>query len=521
MKLTMYDATLREGAQGAGASFSVSDKMKIVAMLDDLGVEYIEAGNPSSNPKDKEFFREIKEYKFKQAKLVAFGSTARKGVEPAEDANIKALLEAETEYVAVFGKAWDFHATEILKVSLEENLEIIKASIEYLTSLGKKVFFDAEHFFDGYKNNSDYAMKVLDTAQRAGAYSLVLCDTNGGCFPHQVQEITARVTQVFGDRVGIHCHNDTGMAEANTVAGVLSGAKVVQATIGGIGERCGNCNLCTVIPNLQLKLGYSCIGEGSLKGITKFSNKFSEIANVRVDRKTPYVGKDAFTHKAGMHIDGVNKNPLSFEHISPDKVGRSRQFILSEVAGRMAVIDKAKSILPDITKTSPVATDILARLKELESDGYVYEDAEASFELVIKKIAGLYKQRFNVNEFKVITDKPEEKGTGLAYAIAEVQVKDDVEINAAKGNGPVNALDRAVRKALETFYPCLKKVVLTDYKVRVLDSKKASASRVRVLIESKDDTDTWSTVGVSDDVITASYIALMDSIEYKLDKEDK
>lgn len=517
----MYDATLREGAQGVGASFSVSDKMKIVAMLDNLGVKFIEAGNPASNPKDKEFFIKAKNYEFKNAKLVAFGSTAHKGVAPKDDANVQALLDADTEYIAVFGKSWDFHVTEILKVSTEENLQIIRNTIEYLTSMGKKVFFDAEHFFDGYKHNKEYAMKVLMTAKEAGAIALVLCDTNGGCFPHEIGDITAKVVAKHGELTAIHTHNDTGMAEANTIAAVLSGVTLVQATIGGIGERCGNCNLCTLIPNLQLKLGYNCIDSDKLKGITSFSNKFSEIANIRVNRNTPYVGKNAFTHKAGMHIDGVNKNPLSFEHITPDLVGQSRQFILSEVAGRMAVIDKAKSILPDIDKTSPLAGQILERLKELESEGFVYEDAEASFELVIKKIAGLYKERFKVNEFKAITDKPRLDGSCPAYVMAEVQVGDEVEINAAKGNGPVNALDKAIRKALEAFYPCLKQVVLSDYKVRVLDSKLASASRVRVLIESQDGDSTWNTVGVSDDVITASYMALIDSIEYKLDKEDK
>lgn len=520
MNVMIYDTTLREGAQGVGVSFSVNDKIKIALMLDKLGVSFIEGGNPSSNPKDKEFFQRIRDHRLTTSKLVAFGATLRKGVRPEEDEGLKALLDANTEYVAVFGKAWDFHSTEILKISLEDNLALIRDTIAYLSGRGRKVFFDAEHFFDGYKHNEKYAMEVLKTAREAGAYALILCDTNGGCFPHEIGEITAAVTKAMDGTIGIHCHNDTNMADANSVAAVRSGAGIVQATINGIGERCGNCNLCTIIPSLQIKLGYSCIDSDALKGITKFSRQFSEIANIRVDSKTPYVGKNTFMHKAGMHIDAVSKNPLSFEHISPDTVGQSRQFMLSEVAGRMAVIEKAKSIIPDIEKSSPIVSRILKRLKDMENQGYVYEEANASFELEIKSIAGIKKDWYDVKEFKVITDKPRKKGTGLAYAMIEVEVDGEVRITAGKGNGPVNALDKAMRSALEIFFPCLKQVVLTDYKVRVLDSRRASASKVRVLIESTDGAETWSTVGVSDDVITASYIALTDSIEYKLDKED-
>ena len=522
MKIAIYDATLREGAQGANASFSVSDKLKIVKLLDDLGVDYIEAGNPSSNPKDKEFFEKIKDYDFKYSKLVAFGSTCRKGVKVEDDENLKALIMADTEYVTVFGKAWDFHATDILGITLDENVELIKNTVEYLVSQNKKVCFDAEHFFDGYKSNKEYAIKVLEAAKKAGAWNLCLCDTNGGTFPHEVSTITKEMVEIFGDMIGIHCHNDTGMANANTVEAVLNGATSAQVTINGLGERCGNADLCVVIPNLQLKLGYECIDSEKLKGLTKFSRQFAEIANISISGNTAYVGKQAFMHKAGMHIDGVAKNPISFEHIDPALIGQSRRFLLSEVAGRMAVINKAKKILPDIDKTSPEASLILDKLKALENEGYVYEGAQASFELVIRKVVGMYKEHFAVNEFKVITDKPESDATGaLAYAMAEVQVGDLVEINAAKGQGPVNAIDKAIRKALERFYPRLKEVILTDYKVRVLDSKLASASKVRVLIESSDGIDVWHTVGVSEDIITASYLALLDSIEYKLIKDDE
>lgn len=517
MQAVVYDATLREGAQGAGASFSLEDKVKIARLLDELGVAYVEAGNPSSNPKDKAFFDRMLKEPLKTAKLVAFGSTCRKDRSPEEDANMKALLMARTDCVAIFGKAWDFHATEILGVSLEENLNMIRQSVVYLCGKGKRVFFDAEHFFDGYKHNPEYAMEVLKTAKEAGAYSLVLCDTNGGCFPHEVQTITQKVVAAFGECIGIHVHNDTGMAGANTVEAVLGGANLVQVTMNGLGERCGNADLFTVVPNLQLKLGYACIPTESMRRITLYCRQFSEIANLSIDDKTAYVGKNAFTHKAGMHIDGVSKNPISFEHISPELVGRSRTFLLSEVAGRMAVIQKAKSIVPEMDKHSPEATLILEKLKELENKGYQFEGAEASFELVIRRLLGLYQPLFTVKNYKAISDAPE--GEEFAYAIAEVEVGGEVEINAGKGNGPVNALDFAMRKALERFYPKLKEVYLTDYKVRVLDSKLASASKVRVLIESTDGKATWTTIGVSQDIIQASFLAMVDSIEYKLLKD--
>ncbi|MBQ9624800.1 MAG: citramalate synthase, partial [Clostridia bacterium] len=439
MKLVMYDVTLREGSQGGGISLSVNDKIKTVQMLDKLGVAFIEAGNPFSNPKDRDFFEKIKEKRLNNSKLVAFGATAKKGANPEKDEGLQALLSADTEYVAIFGKAWDFHVKEILKVSLEENLQLIKESIEYLNKKGKRVFFDAEHFFDGFKANKDYALKVAQTAAKAGAYAVVLCDTNGGCFPFEIEEITKQVKADVP--IGIHCHNDTNMADANTIFAVKGGAAIVQATIGGIGERCGNCNLCTIIPSLQVKLGYPCIDDDALKGITKLSRQFSEIANIRISDNTAYVGKNAFMHKAGMHIDAVNKNPASFEHISPDRVGQSRQFVLSEVAGRVAVIDKAKTILPDIKKSSPLATQILERLKELENEGYVYEEANASFEMEVKKLAGLKRKWYEVKEFKVITDKPKKRGVGVSYAMVELEVDGETRITGGKGNGPVNAMD--------------------------------------------------------------------------------
>lgn len=520
MKAVIYDCTLREGAQGVGASFSVEDKLKIVDLLDGFGVPYIEAGNPASNPKDKEFFERLNNYPISQAKIVAFGSTARKGVTPQEDSNIKSLLAANTEYITIFGKSWDFHATEILGITLEENLNLIKDSIEYLRSQGKHVFFDAEHFFDGYKNNSEYALKVLQTAKDAGAEYLVLCETNGGCFPHEVAQITKTVVDQFGgDCVGLHCHNDTQMAGANTIEGMLAGAVMAQVTLNGIGERTGNADLCTLVPNLQLKLGYDVVSQENMRGINRLCRQFAEIANITLDEKTAYVGNNAFTHKAGMHIDGVTKNPSSFEHIDPDLVGRSRKFILSEVAGRMAVLKKAQAIVPNIEKSSPETQQILDKLKDLENQGYVFEGAEASFELVVKRMLKMYEPFFTVEDYRAIADSPKDDGKAFAYAVAEIHVGDDIEINAGKGNGPVNALDFALRKALERFYPNLKKTYLTDYKVRVLDSKQASASKVRVLIESSDGESTWTTIGVSEDIIQASFLALVDSIEYKLLKD--
>lgn len=518
-KVTVFDSTLRDGAQAEGVSFSVEDKIKIVKALDKLGVGYIEAGNPGSNPKDLEFFERIKNVTLKNTKIAAFGSTRRRGISPSEDGNVQALLGAGVDTVAIFGKTWDFHVTDIINATLQENIEMIYDTVAYLKEQGKEVVFDAEHFYDGYKNNKDYALKTLDAAVQAGADCVCLCDTNGGAFPDEVYEITKTVVERFNVTVGVHAHNDCGMAVANTVMAVKAGARHIQGTMTGFGERCGNTNLSTAIPNLQLKLDYQCIPEENMVSLTHIAREVSEIANLKLNDREPYVGKTAFAHKGGMHIDGVCKNSKSFEHIEPTLVGNERKFLTSEVAGRTTILSMIQKIAPEVEKASPETAKIIDRLKALEYEGYQFEGAEGGFELVIRKELGKYKPFFELETFKIIGEHPAYGDTQTATAMIKISVDGKKEITAAEGDGPVNALDKALRKALEVFYPSLAEVHLTDYKVRVLDSNSATASKVRVLIESSDGEDSWTTVGVSKDIIEASWTALVDSIEFKLIKD--
>ncbi len=515
-RISIYDSTLRDGAQAEGISFSVEDKLKIVKELDNLGVSYIEAGNPGSNPKDLDFFTRVKQINLENAKLVAFGSTRRKGIKVEQDANIQSLLSAGTEAVAIFGKSWDFHVTDIIHTSLEENLSMIRDTIRYFKEINKEVVYDAEHFFDGYKANKDYALKSLEAAAEGGADSLVLCDTNGGCLPHEIYEITKSVAEHFDVDIGIHCHNDTGVAVANSMMAVEAGAVQVQGTYIGFGERCGNANLCTLIGNFQLKQGYECIPKDNLDQLTPLARLVAEIANISLWDKEPYVGRAAFAHKGGMHIDGVNKNSKSFEHIKPEDVGNSRRFLMSEVAGRSTILKKIQHVVPDIKKDSPETALIIQRLKELEHEGYQFEGAEQTFELIIRKHLGKYKPFFELENFKIMGEQPSKESAFSAYAMVKVNVDGKHKMNAAEGDGPVNALDKALRQSLEEFYPELNNVHLMDYKVRVLDSKNATAAKIRVLITSSDGKDIWTTVGVSTDIIEASLIALVDSIEIKL-----
>jgi len=517
-KIDIYDSTLRDGAQAEGISFSVDDKLKIVERLDKLGVSYIEAGNPGSNPKDLEFFERVKKIKLSNIRLAAFGSTRRVGIKVEDDNNVKSLLRADTPAVAIFGKSWDLHVTDILKTTLDENLRMIEETLRFFKEKGKEVIFDAEHFFDGYKSNPEYAVQALHAAIKGGADCLVLCDTNGGCFPMEIYDITKKICETFDVPVGIHCHNDTGMAVANSIMAVQAGAVHVQGTFNGFGERCGNANLCTIIPNLQLKLGIQCIPEDKMEKLTSTARYVSELANVTHDERAPYVGHSAFAHKGGMHIDGVNKNPVTFEHIDPTLVGNKRRFLMSEVSGRSTILSTIRTVDPSITKDSPEAKQIIDKLKELEHQGYQFEGAESSFELVVRKELGKYRPFFDLGQFKVIVSEPSGENFSSS-AMIKVYVDGKEEINAAEGDGPVNALDKALRKALERFYPQLKEMRLTDFKVRVLDSKTATAAKVRVLIESTDGESMWSTVGVSTDIIEASWRALVDSIEYKLLKD--
>lgn len=525
-KIVILDSTLRDGAQAEGISFSVSDKLKIVEALDKLGVNYIEAGNPGSNPKDLDFFEQVQHLELKHAKIIGFGSTRRRDIKVEDDRNVESLLHANTPAVAIFGKSWDFHVSDILKTTLAENLAMIKDTIGFFKAKGKEVIFDAEHFFDGYKSNSEYALASLQAAVDGGADVLCLCDTNGGAFPNEIYEITALVCKKFNVPgkvdIGIHCHNDGAMAVANSIMAVEAGVIHVQGTFNGIGERCGNANLCSIIPNLQLKRGYRCIPEENVVRLTVTAHKVSEIANIKLDERAPYVGRSAFAHKGGMHIDGVNKAPSSFEHISPDLIGNYRRFLMSEISGRSTILKKIKNILPSVTKESIEADEIIQKLKQLEHQGYQFEGAESSFDLLVRKHLGKYKPFFKLIHFKIIGEQPSNGGSS-STAVIKLAVDGKNEITAADGDGPVHALDRALRKALEVFYPDLKQVHLTDYKVRVLENSTATASKVRVLIESTDGEDSWTTVGVSTDIIEASWIALVDSIEHKLlkDMEEK
>lgn len=517
-KVHVYDSTLRDGAQAQGISFTVEDKLKIVRKLDKLGISYIEAGNPGSNPKDLEFFERVKKLELKHIKLTAFGSTRRAGINVEDDANVQSLLKADTPAVAIFGKSWDFHVTDVLKTTLEENLLMIRDTLRFFKDKGKEVIFDAEHFFDGYKANPDYAVKALRAAVEGGADCLALCDTNGGCFPLEIYEIAKTVREEFkGIDIGVHCHNDTGMAVANSIMAVEAGAVQVQGTFNGFGERCGNANLCTIIPNLQIKKGYTCIPEENMARLTGTARFVSEIANIVHNEREPYVGNTAFAHKGGMHIDAVNKNPASFEHINPTVVGNERRILMSEVSGRSTILSAINEVEPSLKKDSPETKKIIDRLKELEHVGYQFEGAESSFELMVRKELGKYKSFFDLENFKVVITDPKKEGLS-ASAIIKVKVGELTEITAAEGDGPVNALDKALRKALEVFYPQIKNMHLIDFKVRVLNSDAATAAKVRVLIESTDGQTSWSTVGVSTDIINASWKALVDSVEYMLTK---
>lgn len=522
MVVNIFDSTLRDGAQAEGISFLVSDKIKIAKALDELGVDFIEAGNPGSNQKDLEFFKEAKALNLKNSKLVAFGSTRRCNGTAKDDANLNALLQADTEYVCIFGKSWDFHVESIINTTKEENLNMIYDTITYLIEKGKKVFYDAEHFFDGYKANKEYAIETLKTAAKAGALCLILCDTNGGTFPDEMAKIIEEVRLSISTPLGIHAHNDTGMAISNSVMAVFAGCSHVQGTFLGYGERCGNANLSAIIANLELKRGYKCLPEGNITKLTDTAKLISEISNFNLNSNLPYVGNCAFAHKAGMHIDGVYKNSKSFEHVSPDSVGNERKFLISEVAGKSTVLAKIKKIYPEIQKNDPALSEIISTIKDLEYSGYQFEGADASFELIVHKAFKKFKSYFTVEDFKTIGIGPSIKNEFSASAIIKVIVEGVEEITAANGDGPVDALNAALRKAIGRFYPVLNDVYLSDYKVRILDGKEsATAAQTRVIIESTDGSSTWSTVGVSKDIIEASFKALIDSIEYKLFKENK
>jgi len=521
-RISVLDSTLRDGAQGEEISFSVNDKLRIVEALDAFGLDFIEAGNPGSNPKDLEFFKRAMALELKHAQLCAFGATRRCNTAVEDDANVQSLLAANTPVVVLVGKSSLLHVAEILKTTPEENLRMIGDTVSFFKDHGKMVIYDAEHFFDGYYMSTEgatYALKTLDIAQKAGADIVVLCDTNGGMLPRQVYEAMVKVVATMPSDVpvGIHTHNDSGCAVANSIMALEAGASHVQGTFIGFGERCGNADLTAILPAITLKMGLGCSGE--LSRLSETANTVAEIANVIMPNNKPYVGTSAFAHKAGMHADGVLKNSLSFEHITPATVGNERHFLVSEVAGRGGVLERVRSFAPELTKDAPELAYILERLKTLEHAGYQFEAADASFELMARKVLGTFSPHFTVSFYKTMGEFPTTTDDLPATATIEIKVDGSTEIAAAKGRGPVHALDSALRKALAVFYPQLGDMHLVDYKVRVLDQKAATAAAVRVLIESADAQTSWTTIGVSDDILEASFIALVDSLEYKLAKD--
>jgi len=510
-RIVIYDTTLRDGAQTEGVLFSTEDKLDVLKALDEFGVDFVEGGWPGSNPVDDEFFAKAKDLDLKRTKLVAFGSTRRHDISPEKDSNLKALVDSGTEWCCIFGKAWDFQVEEALGITLDTNLDMVQDSVRFLVDSGKHVIFDAEHFFDGYKSNPKYAINVLKAAEMGGAEWLVLCDTNGGSLPSEIAAAAEEALLSVDLPLGIHAHNDSDLATANSLSAVDSGCQMVQCTVNGMGERCGNTNLCTVLPNIVYKTGLET-SDMDLTKLTALSRNIGEIINILPRPDMPYVGEMAFTHKGGMHISAVTKDTRTYEHIDPSLVGNSRKILVSEMAGKASILEKLKELGLECGDDT---SDIITKIKEMESKGYQFEGADASFELLVKRLRGELEPRFTVKGFKILIDNR----LGDMDTEASIKVLDSegaLEQTAADGNGPVNALDRALRKSLIRFFPEIDNMKLTDYKVRTLDEKSATAAGVRVLIRSTDGKHSWTTVGVSENVVAASLIALVDAIEYKL-----
>ena len=517
----LYDTTLRDGCQAEDVSFTLEDKLRIAVKLDELGIDYIEGGYPGSNERDADFFKRVKKLKLKKAKVASFGTTMKVGIKPSQDFNLRVLLEADTPVVTLVGKTWDLHVRDDLRISQKANLEIIGESIAYMKKRVDEVIFDAEHFFDGFRANPDYAIECIKAAQEGGADWIVLCETNGGRLPGEIREALTQVNRAVKTPLGIHCHNDGELAVANTLAAVEMGVTQVQGTINGFGERCGNMNLISVIANLQLKMGKKCVTPAQLKKLREVSQLFYELANINPNKRQAYVGDSAFAHKGGLHVSGVLKNRETYEHIDPEVVGNRQRVLVSDLSGRSNVVYKGKEYGIDLKDKTDAVKEVLRRTKELEGQGYEYQAAEASFELLIQEALGKKKKNFNLIGFRVIDEKRKEGEPPISEATIQVQVDGEMEHAAAMGNGPVNALDQALRRALNKFYPALKQVELLDYKVRVLSSGEGTGAVVRVLIESGDGKDRWGTVGVSHNVIEASWQALVDSIDYKLYKDGR
>ena len=517
--IELYDTTLRDGNQAEGVAFSVEDKLLIVEELDQLGIRYIEGGYPASNPTDLEFFRQAKQLQLQHAEIIPFGSTRYPSYHATEDPGLLALLETETRTVTIFGKTWRLHATDVLQITPEENIELIESTVRFLVQNGREVLYDAEHFFDGYSDDPDYALKTLAAAALGGAKRLILCDTNGGRLPLEIEKAVQAVLAQIDLPIGIHTHDDMGMGVANAILAVQSGATHVQGTFNGYGERCGNANLSSIIPTLKLKLGIDCVTDAQLGRLSDVSRIISELANLPHDERQPFVGRSAFAHKGGLHTDAMRKNLMSYEHIQPELVGNERRILISNQAGRSAVLKKIERHYPNCDKNSRKVITLFNRLKEAERNGYQYEAADASFEILTHKVFGQYRPFFKLLGFRVIVEKLSDRSLHSEATIKISEPNGEEEHTASDGDGPVNALDAALRKALERIYPSLRDVHLVDYKVRVLETKRGTDAKVRVLIESSDGRDYWRTVGVSENILQASWEALAESLEYKLHKD--
>ena len=512
----LYDTTLRDGSQGEGVSFTVQDKLRVARRLDEIGIHYIEGGWPGSNPKDIQFFEAARDLKLKQAKICAFGSTRRKRMRAADDPLILELADSGAPVVTIFGKSWMLHVTEVLNATGDENLEMITDTVRFLKTRGLEVIYDGEHFFDGYRDDPEYALATLRAARDAGADMLVPCDTNGGTMPWDVYRIIHELKDGLGVPIGIHAHNDCELGVACSIAGIQAGAVHVQGTINGYGERTGNANLCSIVPILKLKMGLDCVSDAQLARLTELSVFVDELANMPPDEHRPFVGRSAFAHKAGTHADAVRKNPRTCEHMEPGVIGNRRRVLVSELSGGSTIVWKAEELGVGLDKRSPATRRILEKIARMEADGWVFEGAEASFDLLVKKETGAYEKLFDLIGFRVIVEKRGHGEEPITEATLKISVDGQQQLTVAEGDGPVHALDGAMRKALMHFYPELANVRLTDFKVRVVDVKEGTAAKVRVLVEGADEHESWSTIGVSTNVIEASWQALSDSVEYAL-----
>jgi 2-isopropylmalate synthase len=526
----LYDTTLRDGTQGENINFSADEKLEIARKLDDMGFHYIEGGWPGSNPRDMAFFKLARRADFKNAILTAFGATRRPGIKPEADANLQALLESETAAVAIFGKTWDLHVEDILGITLEENLDMISESVAFLREHGREVLYDAEHFFDGYNANPEYALQTLMAAIKNGAEVIVLCDTNGGTLPFRIsaviEEVKGKLAAETGTtaatlpfQLGIHCHNDCGVAVANSITAVHTGVAMVQGTINGYGERCGNADLTAIIPILAMKMNRACMSLDNLARLKKLSRFVSDMANMIPVNSRPFVGESAFAHKGGIHVSAVMKNPRGYEHMDPQQVGNRRRVLVSDLSGKSNIEYKARELGIDLNGNGFDSKKIVSKIKTLEQQGYEFDVADGSFKILVEKFTNQFKSLFDLASFRITVEKDKDKPC-TAHATIKIAVDGQNEITAAEGAGPVSALDNALRKALDKFYPHLDAMRLVDFKVRVIDGRAGTAAKVRVLIESRDQNDVWSTIGVSEDIMEASWMALADSFQYKLSKQD-